>query len=68
MLLQDPLKGGLRALKPCFSQSQMGSYVIVDKRHSVLSQLVLIMYLKVNPYLIDLPSVINVGFCLDSCI
>lgn len=63
----DPLKGGLRALKPCSSQFK-GPIVIVDKRHSVLSQLVLIMAIKVNPYLIYLPSVINVGFCLDSCI
>lgn len=39
-LCWESLKGALRALKPCVNRSQRGSYMNVDKRHFVLSQLV----------------------------
>ena len=53
----------LRALKQRFKRSYVVLYMIVDKRRFVFSQLALRICLfpkKVNPYLIDAPSVINV--------
>ena len=52
------------ALKRCFKRSNEVRYISVDKRRFFFSQLAVRIDLfpkKGNPYLIDAPSVINVG-------